>query len=149
MGSWPAPEGSGVDVRRPVKTSCNKRQKIAICPQFAVAFKQRYSEALGSPTPGYRSRDATGQSSTRLRGGRADLATLWGLERVQAGYSVTSSNEVYESRCTCGGEAPHLLTYPFTTTNDGVGTQQMWEEESPRRVGPRGTDRHTGPREQR
>lgn len=36
-----------------MKTSCNKKQqKIAICPQLAVAFKQRHSEALGGPTPG-------------------------------------------------------------------------------------------------
>lgn len=79
--SWPAPKGrvaGKADVKRPVKTPCNeKKEKIAICPQLAVAFKQRHSEAcFGAPTLGYRSRDAIGQSSTLLRAGRADLATL-------------------------------------------------------------------------
>lgn len=64
------------DLRRP---PCNeKKQKIAICPRFAVAFQQRHSEALGGPTLGCRSCGAIGQSSTLLRGGGADLATLEG-----------------------------------------------------------------------
>lgn len=77
--SWPAAPGrvlGKADVKRPAKTPCNKKkEKIAICPQFAVACKQRHSEALRGPTLGSRSRDAIGQSSTLLRG-RADLATL-------------------------------------------------------------------------
>lgn len=82
VGAWragqPLKAGWGeVDVKRPVKTPCNKKkEKIAICPRFAVAFQQRHSEASGGPTLGCRSRDAIGQSSTRLQGGRADLATL-------------------------------------------------------------------------
>uniref|UniRef100_A0ACB8FHD3 Uncharacterized protein n=1 Tax=Sphaerodactylus townsendi TaxID=933632 RepID=A0ACB8FHD3_9SAUR len=59
------------------RTSGNqKKYKIAICPQFAVAFKQQHSEALGGLSPGCRSRNAISQSSTLVKGGRADLATL-------------------------------------------------------------------------
>lgn len=61
-----------------MKIPCNKKeQEIAVCPQFVVASKHRHSEAWGGdPTLGERSYDAIGQSSTLLRGGRADLATL-------------------------------------------------------------------------
>lgn len=51
---WPAPKGRvwGTDGERPVKTPCNKKkEEIAICPQFAVALKQRHSEALGRSHP--------------------------------------------------------------------------------------------------
>lgn len=64
-----------------MKTPGNKKkQEIAICPQFVVASKQRHSEAFfgggGGPTPGDRSYDAIGQSSTLLSGREGRLATL-------------------------------------------------------------------------
>lgn len=56
---WPAPEGGGGSRWAPAQTPCDKeKRKIAICPRFAVAFKQRHSEASGGPRPqvpwGYR-----------------------------------------------------------------------------------------------
>lgn len=98
--------GWGADARRPAKTPWDERQTIAICPRFAVAFKQRHSEALGGATPGYRSCDAIGQSATWGRGG--GLGHSVGL-RVKASYSVTSSNEVYDSCGMCVGD-PTLIT---------------------------------------
>lgn len=88
-GAWWPASGTGVrggpcgteagrraagGLRRP---RARKESEIAICPRFAVAFQQRHSEAFGGPTLGYRSRDAIGQSSAWLRGGRA-----WQLCRV-------------------------------------------------------------------
>lgn len=77
----PSRQGSRkADGGRPVKT-CedplpHKGVQDCNLPSVCSSFKQRHSEALGGPTLGCRSPDAIGQSSTLLRGGRADLATL-------------------------------------------------------------------------
>lgn len=63
---WPCRQGGRKGAgKSPVKTPCNERkEEIAICPWFAVAFQQRHSEARGGAALGCRSRDAIGQSST-------------------------------------------------------------------------------------
>lgn len=57
VGVWPAGQPlragwQGTDVKRPGKTPCNKKkEKIAICPQFAVAFEAATFRGFGRSHP--------------------------------------------------------------------------------------------------
>lgn len=115
----------------------------SVCSSFQAATFGGFGRF---PPPGYRSRDALGQSATQRREG--GLGHSVGL-RVKASYSVTSSNEVYDSCCTCGG-GPHTYHLAFaTSTDEGVGLRLMCRGASPWRVAPPALGRFTDPLEQR